>query len=58
VRTGLGKRELQRERSGRVGVTPTSNPGRGEGKSGALRPGLAPREEGEYNGPKQGLGRG
>jgi hypothetical protein len=42
MRTGSGTRERQRELSGWVGVTPARNPGHGEGKSGALRPGLAP----------------
>jgi hypothetical protein len=52
VRTGLGTRERWGERFGRVRVTLTSNPGRGERKSSMLRPGLAPAREGEYYGPK------
>jgi hypothetical protein len=41
ARTGPGMRERRRELSGRVRITPARNLGRGEGKSGALRPGLA-----------------
>jgi hypothetical protein len=35
-------------------VTPASNPGHREGKSGTLRPGLAPARKVECYGPKQG----
>jgi hypothetical protein len=38
-------REQQREHSGRVRITPASNPGHGEGKSSALRPGIASARE-------------
>jgi hypothetical protein len=38
-----------------VGVTPTRNPGRGEEKSGMLKPELAPTREREHYEPKQRL---
>jgi hypothetical protein len=58
VRTGLGEREWRRKCSERVGVTPVSNPRRGEGQSGALRPGLAPAREEEHTDQIKGAGRG
>jgi hypothetical protein len=54
TRTGLRTRERRRECSGRVGITLASNLDRGEGKSGALRLGLAPTREVECYRPKQG----
>jgi hypothetical protein len=42
------------ESSGRVGVTPAKNLGRGEGRSGAIRLRLALARVGECHGPTQG----
>ena len=56
--TRLGMREWRRERFRHVRVTPTSNPGHGEGESGVLRLGLALAREGEHYGPKQERGEG
>jgi hypothetical protein len=46
VRIGLGTRERQRVRSVRIGITPVSNPGHEEGKSGVIRPRQAQRGRG------------
>jgi hypothetical protein len=51
-------RERRRGGSRRVEVTPTRNPGRGEGESGVLGLGLAPAWGGECYGPTQELGTG
>jgi hypothetical protein len=52
VRMGPEASEWQRGRFGRVGVTPVSNPGRGEGGSGALRLARPPVRDGEHLDPK------
>lgn len=58
MRIGLGMRERWRECSGQVGVTLARNPGREEGKSGMLRPWLAPEKEGSSMDQSRGSGRG
>jgi hypothetical protein len=54
TRPGPEMGERRRGTSGWVEVTPARNPGREEGKSGALRLGLAPTRVGECSGPTQG----
>jgi hypothetical protein len=54
VRTVLGTMEWRREGFEWVRVTPASNPGRGDAKSGVQRPVLAPAREGEHYEPNQG----
>jgi hypothetical protein len=56
VRTGPKAREWRRRCSEQVGVTPSSNPGRGEGESVVLRPVPSPAREGEHYEPKHGCG--
>jgi hypothetical protein len=58
MRTPLGASEWQRRCSGRVRVTPASNPDSGEGESGAPRPVPAPVWGEEYPGPMHGHGAG
>jgi hypothetical protein len=52
VRTGLEASKWWRGRSGRVGVTPASNPGRREGESGAPRLVRPHVRDGEHLEPK------
>jgi hypothetical protein len=58
TRLGLEMGEQRRGSSGRVGVTPTKNLGREEGRLGVIRLGLALARIGECYEPTQGHGSG